>query len=71
MTVAGWFGGLFVFALSKLITQLGALLVFIFLTLVLIYTCVRVAKRVKKDKKVKEKTEKNVFSCCNFCAHMA
>ena len=58
ITVAGWVGGLFVFALSKLITQLGALLVFIFLTLVLIYACVRVAKRTKKDKTVQEKTDK-------------
>ncbi len=58
ITVAGWFGGLFVFALSNLITQLGALLVFIFLTLVLIYACVRVAKRTKKDKTVKEKKDK-------------
>ncbi len=49
VTAAGWFGGLVVFALSKLFTQLGAIIVFSALALVGLYVCVKVAKRPKKQ----------------------
>ena len=58
VTFGGWLGGIIVFGVSKIVTQTGALVFFISLTLISVYVCVKVAKREKKDENKKEKKSK-------------
>lgn len=65
ITPGGWLAGVVVYGVSKVATQLGALIFFILLCCLSISICVKVAKRDKKEIKPKAKKptkEQNVES---------
>lgn len=64
-TLTGWTGSLFVYAISKATTKVGAIIFFSILTLFFGYMAFLQAKRVPKTQSVAQEQEKNIPSTGN------